>query len=62
MIRARESSDPWSHKAHQILDRARSGFGQPHHIDWALSYLGDKEGSQKIPKDLFTGHKEVARA
>jgi len=53
MIRARESSDNWSHVAHGILDRARSGHGLPDHIEWALSYLGDKSGNTKIPRDLM---------
>ena len=62
MTRGRQSSDVWAIKAHQILDRAAQGHGQPHHIDWALAYLGDTDGSAKIPRDLFTGHKELARA
>jgi len=55
MIRARESSDSWGRRAHRILDRARTGHGMPEHIEWALSYLGDKDGSAKIPRDLMGG-------
>lgn len=53
MIRARESSDNWAHVAHGILDKARDGHGLPHHIEWAIVYLGDKPGSTKIPRDLM---------
>lgn len=55
MIRARESHDDWAVYACKILDRARDGdgFAMPEHIDWALSYLGDKDGSTKIPRDLM---------
>ena len=63
MIRARESLDRWAVYAHQILDRAQRGaFVKGNHIDWALSYLGDTNGSVKIPEDLMGGHrhKEVA--
>lgn len=56
MIRARESSDAWAHRAHHILDKARAGHGLPHHIEWALSYLGDDDsGRTKIPRDLMGG-------
>jgi hypothetical protein len=59
MILARESSDVWARCACQILDKARQGHGLPEHIEWALAYLGDSEGSVKIPRSLMTGHREV---
>jgi hypothetical protein len=62
MIRARESSDNWAHVAHGILDRARTGHGLAEHIDWALSYLGDKDGSSKIPRDLMGSQSKAVPA
>ena len=62
MIRARESSDPWAQVAHRVLDRARNGHGIAEHIDWALSYLGDKDGSTKIPRDLMGGQRKAVPA
>lgn len=53
MIQARQSSDVWARCAHQILDKARSGHGLPEQITWALSYLGDADGSAKIPHSLM---------
>jgi hypothetical protein len=53
MIRGRQSSDNWARIAHLVLDKARAGHGSAEHIDWALSYLGDKDGSTKIPRDLM---------
>jgi len=58
MIRARESLDRWAVYAHNILDRVQRGaFVKGNHIDWALAYLGDSEGSTKIPEDLCGGHR-----
>ena len=58
MIRARESLDRWAVYAHQILDRAQRGAAvKGEHIDWALAYLGDTNGSIKIPADLMGGHR-----
>lgn len=59
MIQARESSDVWARCAHKILDKARAGHGLSEHITWALAYLGDTDGSVKIPRSLMTGHREV---
>lgn len=54
MISARQSSDPWAHRAAAILDRVAScRNGLPEHIEWALSYLGDIEREIKIPADLM---------
>lgn len=50
MIRARESSDRWARYAHHILDRvSKGGSVARDRIDWALSYLGDKDGCIKVP-------------
>lgn len=64
MIRARESLDRWAVKAHDILDQAQRGEATPgYHINWALSYLGDRAGSTKVPADLAGGYdaEEAAR-
>ena len=53
MIRGRQSSDVWARCAHQILDKARAGHGLPEHVTWALAYLGDADGSTKIPHSLM---------
>lgn len=62
MIRARESSDNWAHVAHHVLDKARAGRGLAEHIEWALSYLGDKPGSSKIPRDLMGSQSKAVPA
>jgi hypothetical protein len=62
MIRARESSDNWAHRAHHILDQAREGHGRPEHIEWALAYLNDKEGCTKIPRDLMGSQSQAVPA
>lgn len=50
MTRGRESSDNWARRAHHILDRARDGGSvSSRQVDWALAYLGDKEGDARIP-------------
>lgn len=61
MIPGRESSDPWSRKAHHILDQAMTGRGLDHHIEWALAYLGDTDKGAKIPRDLMVGSKQLER-
>lgn len=53
MTHSRDTSDNWALRAHAILDRARAGNGLMHHIEWALAYLGDTDGSTKIPRDLM---------
>ena len=61
MTHSRDTSDRWALRAHAILDRvAQCSNGQPHHIAWALAYLGDAGGSAKIPRDLMTGTQKVA--
>lgn len=60
MAHSRDTSDTWALRAHAILDRARTGNGQPHHIEWALAYLGDTNGSTKIPRDLMGSGRAVA--
>lgn len=59
MIRARESMDPWAQYAHRVLDRSQRAHVKPEHVEWALAYLGDMDGSSKIPTDLW-GRKPVA--
>lgn len=60
MIRARESLDRWAQKAHDILDQSQRGEPvQIGHINWALSYLGDRAGSTEIPRDLMGGHRHA---
>lgn len=53
MTRGRHSSDRWARYAHHLLDRVRKGGTSskvtPQRIDWALAYLGDKDGSTKVP-------------
>lgn len=53
MAHSRDTSDGWALRAHAILDRAQTGNGLAHHIEWALAYLGDIDGSTKIPRDLM---------
>lgn len=50
MNRGRESSDRWALYAHHLLDRVRNGGKvAPDRVDWALAYLGDKDGCTKVP-------------
>ena len=64
MVRSRESSDKWAHKAAAILDRAATlKNGKPDHIEWALSYLGDIDREIKIPADLMgNANRKVSHA
>ena len=62
MIRSRESSDPWAHKAASILDQARAGHGLAEHIEWALAYLNDLDGSTKIPRTLMGGKRRKEKS
>ena len=63
MIRARDSLDRWAIYAHRILDRVqRGGYATADHIEWALAYLGDTNGSTKIPRDLQCGHRHPEAA
>jgi len=50
MTRGRESSDRWALYAHHLLDRVRTGGAvSACRVDWALAYLGDKDGCTKVP-------------
>jgi len=52
VICGRESADRWARRAHHILDRARAGGAVSRsQVDWALVYLGDKEGDARIPRN-----------
>ncbi len=57
MIRARESSDLWALRAHDLLDQVQRGEQiKQEHINWALNYLGDRAGSLSVPSDLVGGY------
>lgn len=57
MIRARESSDLWAIRAHELLDQVQQGEPiKQEHVNWALNYLGDRAGSLRVPADLVGGY------
>jgi len=63
MIRARESLDVWAVRAHDLLDQQQRSEPVPaSHVNWALSYLGDRAGSTKVPADLAGGYDAVEAA
>lgn len=54
MIRARQSLDRWAQYAHYLLDKAQRGLHvKGEYIDWALAYLGDTNGSIKLPSAFY---------